>query len=63
MEDINKTVLDTALKWWTAELERAEQFLTSEDWESGTFGKERPTLREVLESLEQFDSGEWDTKS
>jgi hypothetical protein len=52
-------VLETARAWWTEEIKYAEQFLSMRaearkngTWTSNYFG--RPTLREVVTSLENF---------
>lgn len=50
-----RTILDTALQWWTFELEQAEHFFGTEEWQSGQFGKDRPTLRSVYESLRKME--------
>jgi hypothetical protein len=50
--DAKDDVLQTGLKWWATELERTESFLHSEAWKCQDFGRERPTLRDVLCSLE-----------
>jgi hypothetical protein len=52
LADITKLVLDTGMEWWQSELVKAEKFLEGEEWRSGIFGRERPTLREVLEFIE-----------
>jgi hypothetical protein len=54
-EDVASAVRQTAMEWWITELERASAFAKSEEWQSGNFGKDRPTLREVLEQLESFE--------
>lgn len=44
-------VLDAALGWWTAELERANEFVMSSAWRNGEVGSGRVTLREALDAL------------
>ncbi|KAL4965148.1 kinase-like domain-containing protein [Aspergillus stella-maris] len=45
------TVMDTLLGFWSTELARAKRFLASPEWAAGVFGKNRPSLCEVLEVL------------
>ncbi|KAL4787660.1 hypothetical protein BJX76DRAFT_283813 [Aspergillus varians] len=45
------TVMDTFLKFWSMELARAERFLDILEWESGDFGGNRASLREVVDAL------------
>ncbi|KAL4941731.1 hypothetical protein BDV06DRAFT_177246 [Aspergillus oleicola] len=45
------TVMDTLLSYWNTELTRAERFLDSPEWTTGAFGKNRASLREVVEAL------------
>ncbi|KAI1506265.1 hypothetical protein F5X99DRAFT_128942 [Biscogniauxia marginata] len=52
-EAIN-SVLETALRWWSTELTRAEKFTESPEWISGCFGSSRPTLTDVMHSLESL---------
>jgi hypothetical protein len=47
-------VLNAAHAWWSAELARAESFLQSKEWRSQEFGKDRPSLRGVLQALEHL---------
>ena len=49
--DVARKVLNTGMQWWEGELAKAEAFLEGEEWRSGKFGKERPTLRELLEMI------------
>jgi len=51
-ETVN-AVCDTAMQWWTVELERAREFAKSEEWK---IGRDRPTLRQVLNQLECFET-------
>lgn len=37
--------------YWSAEVERAEVFLGREDWKAGLYGNDRPSLRDLLEAL------------
>ncbi|KAL4749947.1 hypothetical protein BDW72DRAFT_121443 [Aspergillus terricola var. indicus] len=45
-------VMDTLLEFWSTELMRAERFLESADWSAGDFGKDRASLRDVVDALE-----------
>jgi serine/threonine protein kinase len=54
--DAARKVLDTGMQWWEGQLGKAEAFLEGEEWRSGKFGKERPTLRELLEMIEGVQS-------
>ncbi|KAK0941358.1 hypothetical protein LTR29_007045 [Friedmanniomyces endolithicus] len=54
--DVVEDVLQTGLRWWATEMERAESFLDSEAWRSQDFGCERPSLRSVLSSLEEIEA-------
>ncbi|KAF8846806.1 hypothetical protein BDZ45DRAFT_719241 [Acephala macrosclerotiorum] len=56
--EVASAVCETAMQWWTVELERARQFAKSEEWQSESFGKDRPTLREVFDQLECFEKSE-----
>ncbi|KAL2826071.1 kinase-like domain-containing protein [Aspergillus cavernicola] len=48
------TVMATSLRFWNIELARAEKFLESPEWETGNFGRNRPSLRDVVEALESL---------
>lgn len=52
-----KEVLDAGWLWWTTELERARMFLRTDEWRTQKFGKDRPTLRDVLDMLERSQGG------
>ncbi|KAK5702416.1 hypothetical protein LTR17_022343 [Elasticomyces elasticus] len=54
--DVVEDVLQTGLRWWATEMERAEDFLNSEAWRRQDFGRERPTLRSVLSSLKDIEA-------
>ncbi|KAL4771488.1 hypothetical protein BDW60DRAFT_64627 [Aspergillus nidulans var. acristatus] len=45
-------VMDTLLGFWSTELMRAERFLESADWSAGDFGRDRASLRDVVDALE-----------
>ena len=53
--ETEKLVLDTAMNWWTSELEKARTFLKTPEWESQIFGARRPRLQEVMDKLEQIE--------
>ncbi|KAL4871743.1 hypothetical protein BDV12DRAFT_19009 [Aspergillus spectabilis] len=46
-----ETVMDSLLRFWNTELVRAEKFLEVPEWETGEFGRSRPSLREVVDAL------------
>ncbi|KAL4736164.1 hypothetical protein BDV11DRAFT_20942 [Aspergillus similis] len=46
------SVMDTLLGFWSTELMRAERFLESADWSAGDFGRDRASLRDVVDALE-----------
>ncbi len=54
-EDAANAVPQTATEWWIAELDRASTFTRGEEYQSGDFCKDNPSLREVLEQLEYFE--------
>ncbi|KAI1489818.1 hypothetical protein F5X96DRAFT_591727 [Biscogniauxia mediterranea] len=54
-EETIALVLKTAQIWWSTELARAEKFTETSEWQSGCFGTNRPTLRDVLRNLEALD--------
>lgn len=43
-DETEKLVLDTAMDWWTSELEKARTFLKTLEWESQIFGARRPKV-------------------
>jgi serine/threonine protein kinase len=45
-------VMDSLLGFWSTELMRAERFLESADWSAGDFGRDRASLRDVVDALE-----------
>lgn len=45
-------VMDTLLGFWSTELMRAERFLEGADWSAGDFGRDRASLRDVVDALE-----------
>ncbi|CBF74507.1 hypothetical protein AN4196.2 [Aspergillus nidulans FGSC A4] len=45
-------VMDTLLGFWSTELIRAERFLEGADWSAGDFGRDRASLRDVVDALE-----------
>jgi hypothetical protein len=53
-DNVVEDVMQTGLRWWLTELERAESFLQTEAWKMQEFGSERPSLRTVLLDLEQM---------
>ncbi|KAI9367608.1 kinase-like domain-containing protein [Aspergillus egyptiacus] len=48
------TVMATSALFWNIELARAEKFLEVPEWETGDFGQNRPTLRDVVDALERL---------
>ncbi|KEQ82078.1 hypothetical protein M438DRAFT_347757 [Aureobasidium pullulans EXF-150] len=48
-------VIDTAMSWWTRELERAELYGTSRERVRGMAGSKRPTLQEVSVMLDNLE--------
>ncbi|KAI1637438.1 hypothetical protein F4809DRAFT_661122 [Biscogniauxia mediterranea] len=54
-EETIALVLKTAQIWWSTELARAEKFTETSEWQTGCFGTNRPTLRDVLHNLEALD--------
>ncbi|KAL3471564.1 kinase-like domain-containing protein [Aspergillus californicus] len=51
------TVMAYLLQFWSTELARAEEFLQRPEWETGGFGLNRPSLRDVVDSLESLPDG------
>ncbi|KAL2866697.1 uncharacterized protein BJX67DRAFT_124136 [Aspergillus lucknowensis] len=49
-----ETVMASFLKFWRTELARAEKFLELPEWETGNYGQNRPSLREVVDALESL---------
>jgi hypothetical protein len=45
------TVMGSLLRFWNIELARAEKFLHIPEWETGDFGRSRPSLRDVVDAL------------
>ncbi|KAK0615152.1 hypothetical protein B0T17DRAFT_476251, partial [Bombardia bombarda] len=45
------TVLSTARQSWSYELEKARQFFETDQWKAQIFGRDRPTLKEVMKLL------------
>jgi len=53
--ETEKLVLDTAINWWTSELEKAREFVKTPEWESQVFGARRPRLHEVMDRLKEME--------
>ncbi|KAK3934288.1 CBL-interacting serine/threonine-protein kinase [Diplogelasinospora grovesii] len=57
-----EAVLGTAQHWWEAELDRAKDFFSSAGWQDKNLGDNRPSLKEVMHALKDFEI-ELDTSS
>lgn len=55
-EQSPESVLDTALEWWTTELENARQFFLGAEWERQQFGGSRPSLQYVIDTLQSYQN-------
>ena len=55
-QPIASQVMEAGVRWWETELSRAEAFLETDQWRGGNFGAERPTLNDVMNTLNQMAS-------
>ena len=56
MADVVDGFLQTRLRLWAKETERAESFLDSEARKTQAFGRERPNMRSIIPSLQDIES-------
>ncbi|KAK3317077.1 hypothetical protein B0H66DRAFT_583417 [Apodospora peruviana] len=50
-------VLDAAQDFWINELEQARKFFNTDQWRTQKFGRDRPSLKEVMNSLKNIQLG------